>query len=139
MRPLHYLDTARLGQMTPAAKDAQLDFVRLSAEEPSSLYFEQFLRDGFSAWPTFYQERFPGLHTWTGVSGLKHSIRQLVDAPDDWQVLLASRSLSLVNLASSCMFRVCRNLLDTDLSGPTYERAIAGKACLNGNRITKVA
>jgi len=110
------LDTARLGQMTPAAKGAQLDFVRLSAEEPSSLYFEQFLSGGFSAWPAFYQDRFPGLRTWTGVSGLKHSIRQLVDAPGDWQVLLASRSLSLVNLASSCMFRVRRNVLATDPS-----------------------
>lgn len=138
MAPLLYLDTARLGQMTPAAKDAQLDFVRLSAEEPSSLYFEQFLRGGFSAWPDFYQKRFPGLRTWTGVSGLKHSIRQLVTAPDDWQVLLAGRSLSLVQLASSCMFRVCRNVLATDLSWPTYEQAIEGKARRTGNRLTTI-
>ena len=138
MAPLLYLDTARLGQMTPAAKDAQLDFVRLSAEEPSSLYFEQFLRDGFSAWPAFYQERFPGLRTWTGVSGLKESIRRLVNAGDDWQVLLASRSLSLVYLASSCMFRVCRNVLATDLSWPTYEQAVEAKARLTGNRITTI-
>lgn len=124
--------------MNPAAKDAQLDFVRLSAEEPSSLYFEQFLRDGFSAWPAFYQERFPGLRTWSGVSGLKHSIRQLVDAPEDWQVLLASRPLSLVNLASSCMFRVCRNVLATDLSWPTYDQAIEAKARRTGNRITMI-
>jgi len=132
------LDTARLGQMTPAAIDAQLDFVRLSAEEPSSLYFEQFLRGGFSAWPDFYQKRFPGLRTWAGVSGLKHSIRRVVNAPDDWQVLLAGRSLSLVQLASSCMFRVCRNVLATDLSWPTYEQAIEGKARRTGNRITTI-
>jgi len=132
------LDTARLGQMTPAAKDAQLDFVRLSAEEPSSLYFEEFLRSGFSAWPSAYQERFPGLRTWTGVAGLKHSIRRLVRAPDDWRVLLAGRSLSLVRLASSCMFRVCRNVLATDLSWPTYEQALESKARLTGNRITTV-
>lgn len=138
MPPLLYLDTARLGQMTPAAKDAQLDFVRLSAEEPSSLYFEKFLRDGFSAWPAFYQERFPGLRTWTGVAGLKHSIRRLINAPDDWQVLLASRSLSLVYLASSCMFRVCRHVLATDLSWPTYEQAIEASAGLTGNRITTI-
>ena len=124
--------------MNPAAKDAQLDFVRLSAEEPSSLYFEEFLRGGFSAWPASYQRRFPGLRTWTGVSGLKHSIRQLIDAPSDWQVLLASRSLSLVNLASSCMFRVCRNVLATDLSWPTYERDIEAKARRTGNRITTI-
>jgi len=124
--------------MTPAAKDAQLDFVRLSAEEPSSLYFEQFLRDGFSAWPSTYRERFPGLHTWAGVAGLKHSIRQLARAPDDWQVLLASRSLSLVHLASSCMLRACRNVLATDLSWPTYEQVLKAKARRTGNRITTV-
>ena len=138
MPPLLYLDTARLGQMTPAAKDAQLDFVRLSAEEPSSLYFEEFLRDGFSAWPSSYQDRFPGLRTWTGVSGLKQSLGRLANAPADWQVCLASRSLSLVRLASSCMFRVCRNVLATDLSWPTYEQAIEAKARLTGNRITTI-
>ena len=124
--------------MTPAAKDAQLDFVRLSAEEPSSLYFEEFLRGGYSAWPDSYQKRFPGLHTWTGVAGLKHSLRRLINAPDDCQVLLASRSLSLVHLASSCMFRVCRNVLATDLSWLTYEQAIEAKARLTGNRITTI-
>ena len=124
--------------MKPAAKDGQLDFVRLSSEEPSSLYFEQFLRDGFSAWPDSYQKRFPGLRTWTGVSGLKRSIRQLVKAPDDWQVLLANRSLSLVHLASNCMFRVCRNVLTTDLSWPTYQQAIEVRACHTGNRVATV-
>lgn len=116
MPPLLYLDTARLGQMTPAARDAQLDFVRLSAEEPSSLYFEEFLRGGFSAWPESYQRRFPGLRNWNGVSGLKQGLLQLAGAPDNWRVLLANRSLSLVNLAVRCQFRVCRNVLATDLS-----------------------
>lgn len=138
MPPLLYLDTARLGQMSPAAKDAQLDFVRLSAEEPSSLYFEDLLRGGFSAWPPSYQDRFPGLRTWTSVSGLKQSIRRLVNASTDCQVLLASRSLSLVHLASSCMFRVCRNVLATDLSWPTYQQPIEAKSRRTGNRITTV-
>jgi hypothetical protein len=137
--PLLYLDTARLGQMSTAAKDAQLDFVRLSAEEPSSLYFEEFLRGGFSAWPTCYQNRFPGLRTWKGVSGLKIAIRNLVNADDHWQTLLANRSLSLVRLASSCMFRTCRNVLITDLSWPSYMQAIEAEACRTGNRTTKVS
>ena len=138
MPPLLYLDTARLGQMTPAAKDAQLDFVRLSAEEPSSLYFEEFLREGFAAWPLSYQHRFPGLSTWTGIAGLKHSIRRLAGAPDNWQVLLAGRSLSLVQRASNCLFRVCHNVLATDLSWPTYQQVVDGKANRTGNRITTV-
>lgn len=134
MRPLLYLDTARLGQMTPAAKDAQLDFVRLSAEEPSSLYFEEFLRGGYSAWPDSYQRRFPGLRTWHGVAALKQSLRQLAGAPDEWPVLLASRSLSLFHLAASSMFRVCRNVLTTDLSWPTYQQAVEMTAVRTGNR-----
>jgi Aminotransferase class-V len=125
--------------MSPAAKDAQIDFVRLSAEEPSSLYFEEFLRHGFDAWPASYQHRFPGLHTWNGVAGLKQSLRQLAGALDDWRVLLASRSMSLVQLATSCMFRVCRNVLTTDLSWPTYQQAIEAKARRTGNRITNVS
>lgn len=139
MRPLLYLDTARLGQMSSAAKDAQIDFVRLSAEEPSSLYFEEFLRNGFNAWPSSYQNRFPGLHTWNGVAGLKQSIRRLAGAPNDWQVLLASRSMSVVQLATGCMFRVCRNVLTTDLSWQTYQQAIEDKARRTGNRISTVS
>lgn len=138
MRPLLYLDTARFGQMSAAAKDAQIDFVRLSAEEPSSLYFEVFLRDGFQSWPDRYQERFPGLATWRGVAGLKRSLRTLAGVPDSWSTLLAGRSLSLVHLATSCMFRVCRNVLTTDLSWPTYQHAVEQRASRTGNRITVV-
>jgi hypothetical protein len=124
--------------MLPAAKEAQIDFVRLASEEPSSLYFEEFLRSGFSAWPTFYQDRFPGLSTWTGVRGLKRSIRQLTNAASDCQVLLASRSLSLVQIASSCMFRTCRNVLTTDLSWPTYQQVLKRKARSTGNYVTTI-
>lgn len=125
--------------MTPAARDAQLDFVRLSAEEPSSLYFEQFLRDGFSAWPESYQNRFPGLRTWTGVAGFKHALRQLTQSPRDWQVLLANRSLTLIGLAANSLFRTCRNVLTTDLSWPTYQQAVEYQAARAHNRITSIS
>ena len=138
MRPLLYLDTARLGQTLPAAKDAQLDFVRLTAEEPSSLYFEEFLKHGYDAWPDWYQNRFPGLRTWTGVRGFKQSLRQLAGAPDDWSVLLASRSLPLVHLAACSMFQVCRNVLSTDLSWSTYQATVTRQAIESGCRFTTV-
>jgi hypothetical protein len=124
--------------MTPAAKDAQLDFVRLAAEEPSSLYIEQFLRDGFAVWPTEYQRRYPSLATWSGVAGLKRSLRRLANVSSDWPVLLASRSLSLVKLAASCMFRVCSRVLATDLSWPTYQHVLDRRAARAGGTITSV-
>ncbi len=124
--------------MSPSAQRAQLDFVRLVAEEPSSLYFEQFLRDGFDAWPAAYQRRFSGLSTWQGVAGLKQSLRRLANAPHDWQVLLASRSLSLVHLAAQHLFRICTNVLVTDLSWPTYQDTLERNASATGNEVSTV-
>lgn len=124
--------------MSPAAQHAQLDFVRLAAAEPSSLYFEQFLRDGFEAWAAAYQRRFPGLRTWPGVAGLKQSLRRLANAPQDRTVLLASRSLSLVRLAAQRLFRVCTHVLTTDLSWPTYQQAIERQSTRTSRRVTTV-
>ena len=138
MRPLLYLDTARLGQTLPAARDAQIDFVRLTAEEPSTLYFEEFLKHGYNAWPDSYQNRFPDLKPWTGVRGLKQSLRRLAGAPNDWNVLFASRSLSLVQLAARSMFQVCRNVLSTDLSWPTYQDTVSKQTLASGGQVTTV-
>ncbi|MFO0978274.1 MAG: aminotransferase class V-fold PLP-dependent enzyme [Planctomycetaceae bacterium] len=138
MRPLLYLDTARLGQTLPAARDAQIDFVRLSAEEPSTLYFEEFLKHGYNAWPNCYQSRFSALKTWGGVRALKQSLHQFAGAPVDWSVLLASRSISLVQLAARSMFQICRHVLTTDLSWPTYQDAVSRQALAAGAQITTV-
>ena len=138
MRPLLYLDTARLGQTLPAARDAQIDFVRLTAEEPSTLYFEEFLKHGYDAWPDSYQNRFPDLKPWAGVRGLRQSIRRLAGAPDDWNVLLASRSLCLTQLAARSMFQVCGNVLTIDLSWPTHQDAVTRQALASGGHVTTV-
>jgi selenocysteine lyase/cysteine desulfurase len=136
LRPLLYLDTARLGQTLPAARDAQIDFVRLTAEEPSTLYFEEFLKHGYNAWPNCYQSRFSALKTWGGVRALKQSLHQLAGAPEDSNVLLASRSLSLVQLAARSMFQICGHVLTTDLSWPTYQDAVSRQALAAGAQIT---
>lgn len=125
--------------MVPHARDAHIDFVRLAAEEPSSLYLEDFLRAGFEAWPRRYQERFPGLTTWGGVGDLKQSLRHIAGAPIDWRVLLASRSLPLLKVGAGCQFRVCRNVMTTDLSWPTYQQAVIERAHRTSNQVTVVA
>lgn len=114
--------------MLPAARDAQLDFVRLVAEEPSSLYFEDFLRDGYDAWPATYRERFPGLATWCGVAGLKRTLQKIAGAGGAWSVSLASRSLPLLQHGARRMFRKCHRVLTTDLSWPTYQAAVVAEA-----------
>ncbi|MBL8820742.1 MAG: aminotransferase class V-fold PLP-dependent enzyme, partial [Planctomyces sp.] len=112
--------------------------VRLTAEEPSTLYFEEFLKHGYNAWPSYYQSHFPALKIWGGVRALKQSLWQLAGAPDDWNVLLASRSLSLIQLAARSMFQTCRHVLTTDLSWPTYQDAVSKQALPAGAQITTV-
>lgn len=133
-----YLDTARLGQMSPAARDTYLDFVRLTAEEPSSLYFEKFLQHGCEAWPDSYRVRFAALEAWQGVAGLKQSLARLVGQPPDCRVLLANRSAQLMKLAARLLFRRCRNVLVTDFNWPSYQSILAAEATRTGNTITTV-
>jgi len=125
-----------LGPLTPAAQHAHVDFARLAAEEPSSLYFEDFLRCGFAAWPVAHQRRYPALAAWRGVGGLKESLKELAGAPPDCSALVASQSSSLVKLAASCLFRVCQNVLTTDLSWPFYQQTLADRADLTRNYVT---
>ena len=93
-----YLDTARLGRISPGAQQAHLEFVRLAAEEPSSLYFEDFLQHGSTTWPDSYQRRFPALMRWPGINGLKGQLAQVAGCRASSRVLIASRSLQLMAL-----------------------------------------
>lgn len=134
MRSL-YLDTARLGQMSPGAVEALTDFVRLTAEEPSGLYFEKFLKDGIDAWPESFGRCFPGLNCWQGIAALKQSLLSLVGSPPDGQVLLASRSAQLMELAAISQFRVCRRVLTTDLNWPAYQEILRREAVRTGGSV----
>ena len=69
-----YLDAARMGQMAPSAQWALHDFVRLAGEEGCTLYFEQFLKSGFSALPAKHQQRYPGLRCWGGLDEMKAAL-----------------------------------------------------------------
>src|SRR5262245_54562705 len=87
-----YLDTARLGRMTPRAQRAHLDFTRLAGEEGGSLFFERFLRCGVEAWPESSRAAYAGLSDWRGVAALKSSLRVLAGSDPELPVLLAARS-----------------------------------------------
>lgn len=130
-----YLDTARLGQTSPSALQAQIDFARLTAEDPSSLYFEKFIRDGVDACPEI-ADRFPGLAHWHGIADLKRRLASMAGDPDRLRVLLANRSAELMRLAAHCQFQVCRNVLVTDLSWPNWLAILKEEATRAGGRVT---
>ncbi len=131
-----YLDTARLGQTSPSALETQVDFFRLTAEQPSSLYTDRFLAEGIEAAPDSWIERFPGLGRWRGVAELKKKVLLAADAPSGHEVAIASRSTLLMRTAASAMYRLCRNVLVTDLNWPAYQTEVAHTAARTHQRYT---
>lgn len=139
MSELLYLDTARLGRMSPGAATALRDFVALAGDEGGGLYLDRFLAGGLPACPDPFAARYPGLAGWRGIGGLKADLRSLADGRSDLPVLLASRSASLVKLAARLLFHPCRNVLTTDLDWPVYAATLAAEASRGGRTITTVA
>src|SRR5262249_40526094 len=81
-----YLDTARLGRMSPSARRAHQDFVAMAGEEGGSLYFDRFLQVGASS---LDPGRYPGLAGWHGIAALKRCLRGLAGASPQSPVLIA--------------------------------------------------
>ncbi len=124
MPKLLYLDTARLGQMSPGARRASFDFSRFAGEFGCSLYLSDFLKDGFEAWPGELREQFSSLSDWQGVAALKNRLRTLGQARPESNCVVAARSASLMTIAARLMFGLCRNVLTTDLSWKPYQRIL---------------
>ncbi len=133
-----YLDTARLGLLTPSARQIQIDFAHLTSEEAGSLYLEHFLRGGFSAWPHSLQERYPSLRHWQGVTSLQGDFSQLTGSSIDAGLLLAQRSAVLLKLAAQLLRQRCRHILTTDLSWPCYQQSLHRQTFLNGCGLTQL-
>jgi len=132
MPSMLYLDAARMGRMAPTAQWALQDFVRIAGEEGCTLYFERFIKDGFSAWPSRLQNRFPGLRSWGGVAELKNAIAGSLGLLPKTPSLLAGRSTNLATLAAKWIFEGGRRILITDLTWPSYRRILqreARKSC----------
>lgn len=132
LEPL-YLDTARLGQMSPRACRASVDFARLASEQGCSLYFSKFLSGGTSAWPESLTDRYPGLGEWQGFAALAQRLKTLAGAAPNSDVVFAARSAELMRFAANLLIGPCRSVLLTDLTWPAYEQIFEteqrGSAC----------
>lgn len=138
MPKLLYLDTARLGRMTPRARRASIDFSRFASEHGGSLYLGDFLRHGFRAWPHGFQGEYRGLEDWDGVARLKEKLIELAGAKQESEVLLSARSATLMKSASRLLAGPCRNVLTTDLTWPVYDRIFRREQRTSACRITTV-
>ena len=138
MRQALYLDTARLGLMSPTAQRMYHGLGRFIAETPDSLNTEDFWRHGFAALSSGDQRRLSELCGWSGLAGLKDSLRLFVVGNGDTPVLIAGRSQSLMKLAARCLFQHCRHVLTTDLSWLPYQQLLEDEARRTGHGVTQV-
>lgn len=133
-----YLDTARLGRMCPEARAADHDFARFASEEGCSLYFERFLRSGYTALPISLAREYPGLAFWAGVRGFKNDLKSALLLPRERQVLIANRSAQLVRLAARLLASQCENTLVTDMEWPAYLQSLEAEIGRAGRTLTKL-
>lgn len=133
MSPWLYLDTARLGRMSPGAQQSLHDFSRFAGDLGGSIHFDDLLWQGVDALPSSVRAEYPGLADWRGVAALKDSLRKCVQMPVRARVLFASRSAQLMKLAATLLCRPCRNILVTDLGWQPYHNILA-KECQRTNR-----
>lgn len=117
-----YLDTARMGQMTPGAQAAHQDFARLVGSMGASVPVERLLREGYGASRGLLDGLYPGLEPWEGIASFKKSLRQQAGLEDDLPVLVSSRSAVLMQFAARQLWQRCRMVLTTDLTWPTYRQ-----------------
>ena len=134
-----YLDTARLGRMSPRACVAHVDFACMVAEEGGSKLFERFLRQGVDSCHAPVRARFPGLLPWHGIGSLKANLRTLAGSNPDLPVLMVNRSTQLMKFAARLLVQQCRNVLATDLGWPPYQEILDREARRTSRTITVAA
>ena len=138
MRDVLYLDTARLGRMSPRACRASIDFARLACEHGSTLYSDDFLRFGSQCLSDSQLGSYPGLDDWRGPEQLRQRLSSLAKLPNGLQTIFASRSANLMKLASMYLFRRCRRVMITDLTWPAYENILLHEMHQTGGSVQKV-
>ncbi|MGB7326742.1 MAG: aminotransferase class V-fold PLP-dependent enzyme [Rubripirellula sp.] len=133
-----YLDTARLGQITPTAHRALRDITEFNAEFGASVLFDDLLHGGVQALPDHVRHRYAGLQSWSGISETRRIIRQFVGSENS-RIALSSRTSELMAVAARLQFSRCRRVLVTDLTWPAYEHALQHQAEKRGGKIEVVS
>lgn len=133
-----YLDTARLGLMSPSAQLAAGDFARLAGEGALGLYAEKFLSRGTRAIPDA-DSRYPALASWRGLRDLASRLRRFVQADADSPVWFASRTASFMRFAAELLANGCRRILTADTAWPPYLRILERQCRHRGRDVLTVA
>ncbi len=114
LRPL-YLDSARIGQLAPSARQALYEFLNFVGIAPTHPCLIDWLRTGEVAGND--AKRLPA---WPGIKAFEQSIAGLFGAPINSRVFISSRSLTLIRLGLQELFKRCRRCMTVDTCWPRY-------------------
>ncbi len=124
MTIVHYLDSARLGLMTPTARDRHRDLVEFAGKNAASAEMDRLIFQGGAHWPVDLQAEFPQLASFPGVHQLRDKLKLQLGC-EQWQsILFGSSSDSHIRIAALLLFGPCERVLTTDLSWPVYRKVL---------------
>jgi len=124
---LLYLDTARLGQISPSARRALNDITRFNADFGASILFNDLLYGGVQSLPDRLQRRYQNLGTWAGLGDFRKQVNNFVGV-DRTQCLFSSRTKELMRFSAKLMFSRCRRVMISDLTWPPYQNILTEEA-----------
>lgn len=119
---LLYLDTARLGQVSPSAKRALTGALEFNQALGASAYFDELLFSGVDA--IKIAGDFDGLEFWQGIEHFSDGVSRAFFGASDGHTVLASRTGSLMSLAAKMLFARCSNVLVTDLNWQPFNEIL---------------
>ena len=133
-----YLDDARIGRFRPEARRLHQGFVELFGDTPCAPELKSFLIDGVQGGDSYNKKLLEDLEDWRGLEYFKSELVREIGDASERNVVLASRSRSLMRLGMRMLFRNCRRCLTVDLCWPTYKCDLAQCAQLMGGDIVAV-
>lgn len=136
MADVLYLDTARLGQISPTAHRALTDYVRHYSEQGWPLYSQEIARCPSGESSALCDSL--GIRQWCGIEALKQKVRHLFDAQTSSEIWFAARSAELMKISAKLLFGRCQNVMLTDLTWPGYETILCREASACSAKFTKI-
>ena len=133
-----YLDDARIGRFRPEARRLHQGFVELFGDTPSAPDLKSFLLNGVQGGDSYKKRLLEDLEDWQGIQNFKSELVREIEDVCERNVLLASRSRTLMRFGMRMLFRNCRRCLTVDLCWPTYKQDLTHCAQLMGGDVINV-
>lgn len=138
MNIVHYLDSARLGLMTPSACRRHEELARFASVAAGSPMMDTLLRDGGAVWPDTARHQFPSLAEFPGIGGFRTKLAKTLGCREWQRLVLGTSSNTLIQIAGRLLFGPCRRVMTTDFVWPVYRKVLERLAIARSRELVVV-